>query len=414
MIPLLIFCLLQYLSGYTNASAAQTPVSLEKAYQALLQENLDLKTGQLKANYQNQLTNSYRTIDPLSISAEAGQINSAYFDNRITVSQTLRLPKYYNAQKKVLEAERNHAVVNLDLQKWQVLQEVALLYSHLGYLDEKEKLLQKTDSIYSKYYSRAVLRLKAGESNILEKTTAENYRSQAEMALKSVRKEREIALDQFNFLINGSDVYKNEPGTFYNLNLEMPVSTGESSAWFLRQADQQILIEDARLEAEKAKLLPVLSAGVNSTTMRGMGADDKFYNGTHRFFSGLIGITLPVFNSAQKSVIEAQKINQQIAENNYELTKRQLQRQYAQKYGEYQKLKSETDYYRETGLKNAEKILFTASLLLREGEMNYLEYSLLVNQAFEIKTKYLEAQKQLNDKIIELNFWQNPATTIKH
>lgn len=410
---MLMWCALQYFAGISAAASAQTPVSLETAYQKLLQQNLDLKTGQLKADYQNQLMRSYRMIDAMNISAEAGQINSAYFDNRFSVNQSIRLPKYYQAQKKVLEAEWNNAVLQADFQKWQILQEVAMLYNQLSYLDEKEKLLQKTDSIYSNYYSRAVLRLKAGESNILEKTTAENYRSQAEMALRSLRKEREIALAQFNFLINGSEIYINEPGRFFSMNLDSAVAPGENSSWFMRQADQQRTTESARLEAEKAKLLPVLSAGINTTTMRGMGADDRYYNGSHRFFSGQIGVAVPVFNGAQKSVIEAQKINQQIAENNYELTKRQLQRQYAQKMGEYDRLKSEMDYYRTTGLKNAEKILFTASLLLREGEMNYLEYSLLINQSFEIKNKYLETQKQLNDKIIELNFLQNPTSTLK-
>ena len=54
-------------------------------------------------------------------------------------------------------------------------------------------------------------------------------------------------------------------------------------------------------------------------SMYGTGADDKFYERSARFHSGMVGIGLPVFNSAQKSVIEAQKINQQIAENNYQL-----------------------------------------------------------------------------------------------
>ena len=71
--------------------------------------------------------------------------------------------------------------------------------------------------------------------------------------------------------------------------------------------------------AEKAKLSPSLNLGVNSMTMKGNGADEKYYNATHRFQSGFVGVGIPVFNSAQKSVIEAQKVNQLIAENNYQL-----------------------------------------------------------------------------------------------
>jgi outer membrane protein TolC len=73
------------------------------------------------------------------------------------------------------------------------------------------------------------------------------------------------------------------------------------------------------LLAEKAKLIPSFNLAYNNTSMYGNGADDKFYNHSTRFHSGMIGVGIPVFNSAQKSVIEAQKINQQIAENNYQL-----------------------------------------------------------------------------------------------
>lgn len=392
---------------------SQTPISLETAYDKAMQNNLDLKTGQLKANYQDQLKNSYHSVDPLNVTGEFGQINSAYVDNKFSATQSIRLPKYYNAQKAVLEEEWKNSLLSLDLQKWQIQRELALIYNNLNYLDEKEKLLKKTDSIYSKYYQRAELRLKAGESNILEKTTAENYRSQAEIQLENIRKDREVALMQFNYLINGSEVYRNEPESFFNMNFENIGDFPATDSWLLRQAEQQKNIENARLESEKVKLLPSFNVGFNSTTMKGTNANDKYYDGMHRFHSGMVGVALPVFNNAQKAVIEAQKINQQIAENNYELTKRQLQSQFAQKIGEYEKLKSETDYYKTAGLKNAEKIMFTANLLLKEGEMNYLEYSILVNQSMDIQNKYLDTVKQLNDKIIELNFWQNQKPTVK-
>ena len=92
-----------------------------------------------------------------------------------------------------------------------------------------------------------------------------------------------------------------------------------------------------------------------------------------------------------------------MAENNYELAVKNLKNQYATAFGEYQKLKSELDYYETKGLKNAETILFTANLLLKEGEIDYLEYTMLVNQSFEIQNRYIDAQKLFNEKLIELN-----------
>jgi hypothetical protein len=117
----------------------------------------------------------------------------------------------------------------------------------------------------------------------------------------------------------------------------------------------------------------------------------------------MVGIGLPVFNSAQKSVIEAQKINQQIAENNYQLGSLKLKNQYTQNFNLYQKLMNEISYYQKTGLANSESILKTANNQYYNGEINYLEWTLLVNQAFEIENKYTDRLKELNDIIIEIN-----------
>ena len=386
---------------------SQTPISLETAYDKAFQNNLDLKTGLLKIDYHNAIQKSYATVDPLNISGEIGQINSAYVDNKLSANQVLRLPKFYSSQKMLLDEEMKTSVLTLEVQKWHLKREIALIYNNLNYLDEKEKLLKKAQSIYTNYFQRADLRLKKGESNILEKTTAENYRSQAELQLNSIQKEREISLYQFDNLINDGNQYRNENSNFFNFSFEENGLNYDGNPTVLKQLEQQKNIENARLEAEKAKLLPSFSVGINSTTMKGNGADNQYYNGTHRFQSGLVGVNLPIFNSVQKSVIEGQKINQKIAETNYQIGLRNLKNQYLKAFGEYQKLKSETDYYQTAGMKNAEKILFTANLLMKEGEINYLEYTLLVNQALEIQSKYIDAQKLLNEKIIELNHLKN-------
>ena len=381
---------------------SQTPISLETAYEKALNNNLNVKSGQLRIDYQDKIKNSYAVIDPLNISGEIGQMNSAYVDNGISVNQTLRLPSFYKSQKQVLLEEWKNAALALEVQKWQLKREIALIYNNLNYYDEKQKLLKQAHDIYSEYYKKSELRLKAGESNILEKTTAENYRSQAEIQTQSLLRDRDVALYQFNYLINDGEIYTNQKQDFYNMNFILDKNyTGNSLV--LKQLEQQKNIENAKLEAEKKKLLPTFNVGLKSMTMRGNGADDKNYDGIHRFQSGVIGVGLPIFNSAQKSLIEGQKINQQIAENNYQLAVRNLKNQYAKSYGEYQKLKSEIEYYQTKGLKNAETIMFTANLLQKEGEINYLEYTMLVNQSLDIQNKYIDAQKLLNEKIIELN-----------
>ena len=382
---------------------SQTPISLETAIDKAFKNNLNLKSGALKINYQEKMKNSAVVIDPLNISAEIGQMNSFYVDNKFSVSQTIRLPKFYNAQKTVLMEEYKNSLLHLDLQKWQLKKEISLVYNELNYFNEKKKLLKKADSIFTQYFNRADLRLKKGESNLLEKATAENLRSQAEMQLKSLEKDREISIQKLSFLINDGTFYQNENAKYGILNLENLNAEYAGNPLILKQLEQEKNIQNAKLLAEKAKLSPSLNLGVNSMTMKGNGADEKYYNATHRFQSGFVGVGIPVFNSAQKSVIEAQKVNQLIAENNYQLGLINLKNQYLQNLRQFQKLNDEISYYQKTGLQNSESILKTANNQYFNGEINYLEWTLLVTQAFEIQNKYIDRLKETNDKIIEIN-----------
>ena len=386
---------------------SQTPISLEIAIDKAFKNNLNIKSGTLRIDYQNKMQKSAVIIDPLNISAEIGQMNSFYVDNKFSVSQTIRLPKFYNAQKTVLMEEYKNSLLHLDLQKWQLKKEISLIYNELNYFNEKKKLLKKADSIFTQYFNRADLRLKKGESNLLEKATAENLRSQAEMQLKSLEKDREISIQKLSFLINDGTFYQNENAKYGILNLENLNAEYAGNPLILKQLEQEKNIQNAKLLAEKAKLSPSLNLGVNSMTMKGNGADEKYYNATHRFQSGFVGVGIPVFNSAQKSVIEAQKVNQQIAENNYQLGLVNLKNQYLQNLGQFQKLNNEISYYQKTGLQNSESILKTANNQYFNGEINYLEWTLLVTQAFEIQNKYIDRLKETNDKIIEINSLKN-------
>ena len=391
-----------------NEILAQTPISLEEAYEKALINNPELKSGQLRIDYQDKIKNSYKTTDPLNISGEIGQMNSAYVDNKFSVNQSFRLPGFYKNQKQVLVEEWKNSMLNLDVQKWQLKRELSLIYNELNYQDEKEKLLKKADSIYSQYYQRAQLRLKKGESNILEKTTAESYRSEAKIQLENLLKDREVSLYQFNFLINDGSFYRNQHSEFFNPDQQNLETNYEGNPLIINQLQQQKSIEEAKLLAEKAKLKPSFNIGYNNTSMYGMGADDQFYDRSKRFHSGQVGIGIPIFNSAQKSVIEGQKVNQQIAENNYEIGVRQLKNEYAKLLGEFQKLQNEQSYYKTQGLENAKTILTTANRLYYEGEINYLEWSILVNQSLEIENKYIDNQKLLNEKMIEHNSLSSP------
>lgn len=99
-------------------------------------------------------------------------------------------------------------------------------------------------------------------------------------------------------------------------------------------------------------------------------------------------------------------MNEKIAENNYHLALNNLNMQYKQYTIQYQNALKETDYFQNDGLKNAETILKTANLQFYNGEINYLDYVLLVNQALDIRNRSIDSVKKLNDAVTEMNALQ--------
>jgi len=137
--------------------------------------------------------------------------------------------------------------------------------------------------------------------------------------------------------------------------------------------------------------------------MQGVGADNKTYGASTRFQSIQAGIGLPIFSSSQRSRINALKVNQQIADNNYVFGLTALRSEYQQALLTYKKNLQTISYYETTALSNADIILNTALKQFNNGDVNYLEWVLLVNQSVSIKSDYVDALRSLNQSIIQLN-----------
>ena len=141
--------------------------------------------------------------------------------------------------------------------------------------------------------------------------------------------------------------------------------------------------------------------------MKGNGADDKWYSGALRFHSGQIGLGIPLFNGGQKARIRDSAINEKIAATQYEVQLQNLESGYRSALEQYKRQEEMVAYYERTALKHAETIVETANKQFSNGEINYLEYVLLLNQATEIQINYVETIKNRNLALAELYYYIN-------
>jgi cobalt-zinc-cadmium resistance protein CzcA len=175
----------------------------------------------------------------------------------------------------------------------------------------------------------------------------------------------------------------------------------------VEQLAQQEQVSIAKLKLEKSKLSPDLTAAYNNTSMKGFGADDIYYPSSKRFQSVQVGVGIPLFGGAQRNLIKASDINIQAAKNSYAAGLQNLQYQYQQALLQYNKSIATINYYEKSALPNADTIIAIANDQFLNGDINYLDWVLLINQAITIQNEYIDAIKELNKSIIEINSYIN-------
>ena len=386
-----------------NSANAQTKITLENSIEIALKNNLNLKSERLKSEYQKQLIKSATTIAPTIISADYGQINSPYNDTRFGISQTINFPTVYSHQKQIFTEEWKAAVLNVEVKEAELKKVVRQRFYSLLYLKEKQKLLQRSDSIFSEFLIKSELRFKKGESNILEKTTAETQRGAIKIQLLQLFQDKQIAQLQFQLLLNDEQNF--EP---ISKSLQLEFDTAKDTSLLEQNPNLKILkqyqkVSKATTNFEKAKLLPSFTFGYNNNSFIGTGADNQTYNKSTRFHSSQIGLGIPLFGGSQRAKIKASKIAETISENEFQNQKKVLSNQYKSLLFQYENNIEKILYFEKTGLPNAKIIEQTANKQFFNGDINYLDWTLLINQSIAIKNNFIETVMTNNQNIIELN-----------
>lgn len=384
------------------ASHAQTPFTLEQAITKAIDNNKEVRTEKLKTEYAEAFINSAIDINQTVLSSEFGQINGPYTDNKFSISQEIAFPTIYKKQKNVYKAEWQKSIYNLDLKIYELKKEITQAYYDYAYWSEKKQLLLRADTLYTNFYEKAALRLEKGESNLMEKLTAQNQLMNIKTQLAEVNKSIELILLQLRYLINIEDNVIPEINdkkailTLVSENLEQ-----NPNLQLLRQ-NQEIAEEQTKVE--KAKQLPNLQLNYSNSSFMGLASNDVYYDRSDRFNSFQVGISLPLFSVGQRSRIKAAKKAVTVAEAELEVTKDKMSSYYQQLLSSHNNNQLILENYEGITLKNTSSFLATAELQYINGEINYLEYVMLTNQAITFLNNYLEALKMYNDNIIQINY----------
>jgi cobalt-zinc-cadmium resistance protein CzcA len=235
-----------------------------------------------------------------------------------------------------------------------------------------------------------------GESNYLEKLTAETKKKEVSLQLNQIKESIDKSYVRLNKWLQTDSTYAISDSVLKRINLQTFDTISSPLLTYYKSA---VGLSTQQLKLEKQRLLPDLNASVFQGSNRGLG--DQTFMGFQ------IGVSIPLWFGNQKSKIAAAKTGVSILEsesNNYET---QLDSRYQELQSDLRQFEEELQYYETTGKRLSEETLFHAVKAFQNGEINFLQYTQLLDNAKSIETNYLKALFQYNITVLEANYLMN-------
>lgn len=390
-----------------NASA-QTTLTLEQALERARTTHPSLQAANAGVQQAERLIGTANELPPLEAELELGQINAKFFDSRLFARQGFYLPAVYRSRRELLQQQKRLSETEVQQVERELTRQVKSAYYTLLVLEEKRRLWREWDSLYAAALERAEQRLRAGEASILEKNALETQRLLNAQQQQRIEAEWANARRQLQQLL-GFDALPAPIALLYPLPGLNDTSAGKAHPLLAAQ-QQRIAAAAAQQRVEQSQLLPTLSLGYTNLSITGWQQDrdrsETYYGPGHRFSTVTVGAQIPLFTQAQRSRIAAAGIQVEREQHQLEATARAVQTEYQNALQRFRLYDEQVRQCREVLEPQQRTLMSTADRQRQAGETNYLEWLLLVRQAFEVRAACLDLVHLRNEAAFEVEFWK--------
>ena len=399
-IPKTALSLLVLFLGLVFPAFSQTEVqklSLHQALQLAQEQNLGIQAAQKSLESASARSQSGWDIDKTQVYygydkndlAENGVYNRVW-----GVRQSMNFPSVYSAQKSVLQAAEMQEMATLQLSVRQLQKEVSQAFVRALYWKELERNYYFLDSLYSEFTRAATRRLETGETNLLEKLTAES--KQREIGLKKAEASR-----SFEIAKNGLRQLLNIEGEIELLEEELvfsdePNLDNHPGIMFYESAYLQ---SESQMKVDRRMLLPDLNLDLFRGTNPQPGA--QVYPGFQA------GVGIPLFFGSQSAKIKAGRFQQEQIQLESDAFKQKLETNYSKIQTSLDQNQQVIRYYESEGLSLSTQLREQAIRSFKEGEIDFLQYVQLIENSRNITLQYLQAKLDFQLNQLELIYLNN-------
>ena len=393
------------------ALGAQQRVPLPDALQIIRQVNPQTVAANLHAEYRSKLTGTANMLPKTYAELEGGQSEGPYFDLRFSASQSFQPMGLVKRQQELYNAQYESALLQNALLQKDLDKLTRQLYNQYAAGKARLSLLEKMDTLLQKSISLSKKRVNAGESDKMEMVNLEllanewiQMRMMTESHQQSLRRRLAILLQKEG---------EAEPVIEYFATPSAPLLADTAflknhPAVLLRQQD--VKAAELSTKVEQALYHPEWFMAFNSKSVSGWQTSkdqttEKFYDIGNRFISGTVGLNFSLFNKGGKAKVEAAGIQEKYSSAMQDYEVQQLKLAYSQSLTEWQGLFAQLKHFENNVLPGLNSVVETALRRYQAGSINYLEWSMTTRQALQTELSYIDIRRQLEDKIIDLQYF---------
>ncbi len=316
---------------------------------------------------------------------------------KIGVSQGIAWPGLYKAQKSLYNEQLKYYEMNAAMLDATIKREVRTVYYELWYLQDKQKLFARLDSIYRSLNDATRLKVKTGDSPGLDSIAANVRMKELQALLQQISNDIQIQQQILMQVLNSDENML--PMAQPLEKLSIPASLNDSIHPVLALQTQNVNIANANVAVTRNENKPEFSGRFFSQRLYGM--KDPFTG-----FS--VTASFPLFGvGAYRNKIKTAQAEVAVQQKEYEYDRQLFTTQQMQVMKEVEKNNTLLSFYETTGLKQAQEIINAASLAYRAGEISFAELSQFLTQAIDIQRNYLENLNAYNHSVVQYYYFIN-------
>ncbi|PLX04649.1 MAG: CusA/CzcA family heavy metal efflux RND transporter [Marinilabiliales bacterium] len=384
------------LISFPFAAKSQKAINLNEALEIATENNAALMASGARVQQSEALIKTAFDIDKTDVYFNYDQNNLAENSaplNVFGISQKLAFPGIYSQQKNVLSHQSKLLDYQYKIDEITLKKQVSIAYKKVVFWTMMKSRYHYLDSLYQQFSYAAKRKYEEGGTNKLEHLTASAKKKEISVLHEQSKKEYEMSLVQFNKWLQSDTIYivadkKLIPNIQKDINFEYAPS--------LLMNSEKIGLAKSKISLEKNKFFPDLMVDVFRGTNNAAGA--KVYNGVQ------LGLALPIAFGKNRAQLKAAKLQLSIAEYEYNNYKSQLSAKQKEINLKISKYKETIEYYNQSGKQLMEEILLNANKSFKNGEINYLQYIQLLDNAIMIEINYLSNLINYDITIIENNY----------